>query len=123
LPEAPGLQSFQLEIGLLCCCNWFPFVFICILYCLFLKFKHVSTVNLPRLSSGLPGSLGLQSFHLGITGNCTAGHHLDSSTNTCKSCSKGYYQDKKWQETCIKCNTEETTEKEGSDSKSDCKRE
>ncbi|KAK2180165.1 hypothetical protein NP493_454g00003 [Ridgeia piscesae] len=53
--------------------------------------------------------------------NCTAGYHLDNSTNTCKSCSKGYYQDKKWQETCIKCNTEETTEEEGSDSKSDCK--
>ena len=58
-----------------------------------------------------------------FTGNCTAGYHLDNSTNTCKNCSKGYYQDKKWQETCIKCNTEETTEEEGSDSKSDCKRE
>ncbi|KAI0225294.1 hypothetical protein LSAT2_023853, partial [Lamellibrachia satsuma] len=53
--------------------------------------------------------------------NCTKGSHLDNSTNTCQICLKGYYQDKMWQESCIKCDKEKTTESNGATAASDCK--
>ncbi|MCQ2914969.1 MAG: hypothetical protein MJ247_07235, partial [Alphaproteobacteria bacterium] len=51
---------------------------------------------------------------------CALGQYLDSESSTCKSCSKGYYQDQANQTDCKKCPEGTTTMSEGSTRSSQC---
>ncbi|ESP03827.1 hypothetical protein LOTGIDRAFT_230171 [Lottia gigantea] len=50
--------------------------------------------------------------------NCSAGSKLES--NQCIDCPVGFYQEEKWQTTCMKCDAEKTTENKGADRKELC---
>ncbi|XP_025088235.1 proprotein convertase subtilisin/kexin type 5-like [Pomacea canaliculata] len=51
---------------------------------------------------------------------CSPGYMRDSTTNQCVLCPYGYYQPEQWQDECIPCNTNYTTNNTGSTSSSDC---
>ncbi|XP_025092622.1 proprotein convertase subtilisin/kexin type 5-like isoform X1 [Pomacea canaliculata] len=51
---------------------------------------------------------------------CSPGYMRNATTNQCVLCPYGYYQPEQWQDTCIPCNTNYTTNNTGSTSSSDC---
>ncbi|KAI0222038.1 hypothetical protein LSAT2_026715, partial [Lamellibrachia satsuma] len=54
--------------------------------------------------------------------DCRAGQHFaDIRQVSCNDCERGYYQDKSWQDSCIKCPQSMTTVSVGSTSVTECK--
>ena len=60
-----------------------------------------------------------------FVGNCPAGSFIDATVRSndadyeevgCRKCAKGFYQDKRAQDTCIMCDAPKTTELIGADS-------
>ncbi|KAK7452812.1 hypothetical protein BaRGS_00039696, partial [Batillaria attramentaria] len=50
--------------------------------------------------------------------NCTPGQYISGSD--CKLCGYGYYQPDWWQTSCVKCDTDRTTQRIGAVNKSEC---
>ncbi|UVC49427.1 hypothetical protein MACK_003260 [Theileria orientalis] len=67
--------------------------------------------------------LGKGSVKLSFVSKCPLGFQLDSGTNSCKRCPKGYYRHKMSLEGCVSCEDyiqNSTTDSEGKDSPLEC---